>query len=339
VAVASVVLVVIYLFGIADQDKSFRKKTASSDVTSSSDESGRPPTHGPEGFVDSSGSPISWANYQLWAQSFNKPSISDEILNTYLENERRQPEALVFALMISWDPILWEELKRHKNDSIAAEYIAIKTTNPSERLIWAERLKALEPDNALGSLLRASALREMNRDAEARSELETITDNQSETHIAQDLIDRQLGKIETIAGNEKTDIQGLKLNGRHTQDVAQVTSKSLEAIKVEDLDDFRLLTSLIDTMTPESLSPESRGYFLLWYQTAFQKAIRGLPKDLSGSPDVSNFRHDFQKNFDRFIDFDNRRQKLLVESWNDPEALGALAARLRTGSWEQILEY
>lgn len=95
------------------------------------------------------------------------PRFSDSIqplgrpvLDRFIEEHSNTPESVVVAFLASWDGAYLERLKKFPKSPLAAAILASSDNRvaPAERLLWAERLHALEPENGLGQVLISNAL-------------------------------------------------------------------------------------------------------------------------------------------------------------------------------------
>jgi len=116
--------------------------------------------------------------------------LSNAQLEHFLDKMGRTPDALAFVELIrnySLDNPLdyLEELRTHPlsaKSPIACLLLTTRLEEPADRLAWAQRFTALEPENRLAKLALAKALGETGRSGEALERLKEASELQSESH-------------------------------------------------------------------------------------------------------------------------------------------------------------
>ncbi|MES2437454.1 MAG: hypothetical protein V4584_00215 [Verrucomicrobiota bacterium] len=100
-----------------------------------------------------------------------KVKLTNEQFDKYLELSGRKPAALIVGILLKGRNDLREELKNHPDSPEACIMLAQLSASDPEKLLWAERLLSLDPDNGLGHLLKAQVELSLNRPTAGRASL------------------------------------------------------------------------------------------------------------------------------------------------------------------------
>ena len=271
------------------------------------------------------------SNYNEWISDFWKPKLSVEQIDRYLDRVGRTPSALVFAMSIHWSPELMAELKKHTNDPLAVAYIASKSRDPSERLIWSEKLAKLEPRNSLGGLLKASALAELGREDESRLALKSATEiGKLDFHQAE--VEKHYEGISADVGADAVNLQYLASGSSVAGDLSSATAAQFSERRFsssEDIAEFRKAFELT-----KSLKESNPAYWstTIRLQSIGSRLLKGADKALAESPEGKDLaRLITEANLE--LPEEGKRQEFMMENWSDKERLARIGGVVRTQGW------
>lgn len=103
--------------------------------------------------------------------SASSSKLSSSDLEKLMSHFARSPESIVLSYIASGDPALLAELKRHPGSKAALTMLAYRCGDANERLFWAKKLKKLDPENGLASMLISNNLFALGRGQEAFAEV------------------------------------------------------------------------------------------------------------------------------------------------------------------------
>ena len=209
------------------------------------------------------------------------------------------------------------ELKKHTNDPLAVAYIASKSRDPSERLIWSEKLAKLEPRNSLGGLLKASALAELGREDESRLALKSAT---------------EIGKLDFHQAEVEKHYEGIASGSSVAGDLSSATAAQFSERRFsssEDIAEFRKAFELT-----KSLKESNPAYWstTIRLQSIGSRLLKGADKALAESPEGKDLaRLITEANLE--LPEEGKRQEFMMENWSDKERLARIGGVVRTQGW------
>ncbi|WP_265594007.1 hypothetical protein [Haloferula sp. BvORR071] len=260
-----------------------------------------------------------------------KPKLSLEQVNRYLDKVGRTPSALVFATSIHWSPELMAELKKHSDDPLAVAYVASKSRDLSERLIWAEKLSMLEPGNSLGGFLKASALAELGREDESKLALKAALEvGKLDFHDAE--IATHYDGISSDVGVDAVNMQYLASGNSVAGEISSAAAAQFSDRRfssVEDIAGFRKAFELSKSL--KESNPAYAGATVS-LQAIGSRILKRADKALLESPDG--------KELERLISEANhenpeevKRQDFMMENWSDKKRMARIGGVVRTQGW------
>lgn len=223
------------------------------------------------------------------------------------------------------------ELKKHTNDPLAVAYIASKSRDPSERLIWSEKLAKLEPRNSLGGLLKASALAELGREDESRLALKSATEiGKLDFHQAE--VEKHYEGISADVGADAVNLQYLASGSSVAGDLSSATAAQFSERRFsssEDIAEFRKAFELT-----KSLKESNPAYWstTIRLQSIGSRLLKGADKALAESPEGKDLaRLITEANLE--LPEEGKRQEFMMENWSDKERLARIGGVVRTQGW------
>lgn len=146
-----------------------------------------------------------------WQSEFYRSKITVKDLDKYLDSTGRTSSALAFSLIVHWRDEIAEELRQRPSDPIACLALASKATE-IERSKWADQLIRIEPQNAMGYLMKAAALADSGRNsASGESLLQGV--GMHELQIHRDEVNAHFEGIKSVVGEETANLEYLKKAG------------------------------------------------------------------------------------------------------------------------------